>query len=200
MRRIVCLSAALGLVAAAAHAQPCDTLDFEDLALGMTYSSGDMFTTRGVDVSVGDFFFNIGPCGGGTTSGFTEVEAGGLACGAGQELEINNVLLEFDFGGPATGVVIPYGEYGGQVDLGINGDCQVVADFADLHNMNLGGVMVSVMDAGQPGQGCGEITLTGIVSSLEIGGQELWIDNLFYCQGETPTEAATWSQIKALYD
>ena len=79
-------------------------------------------------------------------------------------------------------------------------DRGVVANFADLHNMNLGGVMVSVVDAGQSGQGCGEITLTGIVSSLEIGGQELWIDDLFYCQQETPTETTTWSMIKAHYD
>lgn len=166
---------------AAPPAGPCNRLEFEDLALGATYPSGSSFVTEGVMVNVRDFFFTPGPCVPPTTSNVARVRADGLACGQGKEIEVNNVSLAFDFGGPVTEVMIPYGEYGGTVDLGINGDCRVVQNFADLSGASLGGVNINVVDFGAPGNSCGVIILTGDVNDLLLGGQELFIDNLSYC-------------------
>ncbi len=163
------------------EAGPCNQLQFEDLALGATYPSGSMFTTGGVAVTVRDFFVTLGPCSGQTTANMARVGNSGLACGAGKEIEVNNVNLDFDFGGPVSDVVIPYGEYGGNVNLTINGDCRSVANFADLNGAIVGGVSVQVFDGGQPGQGCGAVFLGGTVNQLVIGGQELFIDELSYC-------------------
>jgi hypothetical protein len=159
----------------------CDRLGFGDLVRGAVYNVGDSFATDSVTVNVEPFATDVGACGAPFASGFTEVVVGGLACGSGKELEVNNVSLAFDFGATVTDVVIPFGEYGGTVSLEVNGDCEVVENFIELDGTNLGGVAVSVWDPNVPGQGCGVIRLGGQVASLAIGGQELFLDDLSYC-------------------
>jgi len=160
---------------------PCNQLGFEDLALGATFGNGASFATGGATLTVRPFFTTLGPCGGSTAANQARVGNLARACGAGQELEVNNVNLDFDFGGPVTDVVIPYGEYGGNVNLTINGDCRSVANFADLSGIIVGAVGINVIDFGPPGQGCGVIVLSGDVSDLLVGGQELFIDEVSYC-------------------
>jgi hypothetical protein len=184
-RLAIALSVALSLVSfapAAAQDEPCDRLTFGDLTVGATYPSGTNFVTEGVTVSVSDFFYTVGPCGGPTTSGAASVQNLGDACGGGKEIEVNNVTLDFDFGGAVIDVHIEYGEYGGEVSLGVNGDCEVVSDFIALDGLALGGVAVKVFDFGVSGQGCGVIRLLGTITDLTIGGQELFIDNVTYCE------------------
>ncbi len=155
--------------------------DFEDLAPSTVYTAGESFLTDGAAVTVGEFHFAPGACTGGTTSGFAEVETGGLACGSGNELQVNNVTLDFDFGSAVENLGLLYGEYGGTVSLEINGDCRVVANFADLDGATLGGVVVSAVDFGAAGQSCGRLSFAGTVDSFVIGGQELWIDEVCAC-------------------
>jgi hypothetical protein len=175
--------------------QPCEQLGFEDLPLGMMYPAGSNFVTGGVSVGVGEFFSSVGPCGPPTTSNFARVVALGRACRSGQELEVNNVTLRFNFGDTVSDVVVPYGEYGGTVDLGINGDCRVVQNFADLHGAVLGGVTVRVIDFGAPGQGCGVLILDGLVTDLLIGGQELFIDDLSFCRPCPEPKRSTFEDV-----
>jgi hypothetical protein len=159
----------------------CDRLTMGDLVTGTVYNVGDSFLTEGVGVQVRRFATQVGACGAPYSSGTAAVTNAGEACGAGKELQINNVTLDFDFGATVTDVVIPFGEYGGTVSLEINGDCQVVENLVDLSGTSLGGVAITVWDAGVVGQGCGVIRLGGDVSGLAIGGQELYIDGLSYC-------------------
>ncbi|MGD8395589.1 MAG: FlgD immunoglobulin-like domain containing protein [Candidatus Eiseniibacteriota bacterium] len=173
----------------------CERLEFEDLPAGGFWVAGDAFTTEGVFVEVGPFFSQPGPCIPPTTSNFARISNLGRACGGGQELEINNVTLRFDFDVTVTDIVIPYGEYGGTVDLGINGDCRVVQNFADLNGAVLGGVQIQVVDFGVPGQGCGVILLQGPVDALLVGGQELWIDNLAGCEQCTAPERSAFEDL-----
>jgi hypothetical protein len=162
--------------------RPCDRIGFENLTPGTQYQEGDVFASDGVIVTVGPFTFTPStPCAGNTTSGFTQVDFGQQnACRTGNELEVNNVTLSFDFGATANDIMIYYGEYGGTVSLEINGDCRVVQDFPVLDGTGQGGVGITVDDSGGPGE-CGVIRLLGEVDELVIGGQELWIDALSYC-------------------
>lgn len=157
-------------------------LDFEDLTLGTSYNVGDTFNTSGVDVVVRPFTFS----GGGTTSaGFTQVQDGGLAGGSGNELAVNNVLLEFQFGS-ITGLSLGFGEYGGNLNLLINGDFRNFNTFSDIDGLVIGGVGVSVVNGF--GNDIGALSLTGVINDFAIGGQELWIDNV----NAVPVPAAVW--------
>ncbi len=172
----------LSLAPASAQDEPCNRLTFNEMTLGDSFPSGSNFVTEAVTVSVGDFFYDPGPCSGPTTSGFAKVEVAGDACGLGKEIQVNNVTLDFDFGGSVMDVHIEYGEYGGTVSLGVNGDCEVVDDFIALDGVVMGGVTVHVYDFGVSGQGCGVIRLLGTIDDLTIGGQELFIDRVIYCE------------------
>ena len=149
-------------------------VDFEDLSLGATYNVGDSFTTSGVVITGQEFFWLPS---GSTTVGFVEVENSGLAGGAGNELHTNNINLSFDFGIILTGLALQYGEFGGNINLEINGSLANVENFVNIP-ANLGGTSVFTFDTGTPGQSSGAMFVTGTINSFKIGGQELWIDNV----------------------
>ena len=78
-----------------------------------------------------------------------------------------------------TGISLLFGEYGGNVNLSVNGVLENEFDF-DLMPGTIGGVYVDVMDLGG---GLGAITLTGDITQFSIGGQELWIDDVLRTPG-----------------
>jgi hypothetical protein len=148
-------------------------VDFESLALGQTYQVGDSFTDSGVTAAVEPFAW----AGGGTTSGgYAQVEDRAAAGGSGQELQVNNVNLAFDFGGPIDSLTLRFGEYGGNLNIEINGDARNFRDFQDINNDVIGGVAVAVTNG--LGNDQGTLTLKGVIKSFSIGGQELWIDEV----------------------
>ncbi|MHC4572270.1 MAG: PEP-CTERM sorting domain-containing protein [Planctomycetota bacterium] len=162
------------LFAQNANATVCD---FEDMTLSATYNVGDSFITSGVVVTAGEFFLLPS---GSTTTGDARVENGGRAGGSGYEILTSNINLSFDFGLPCDGLSLQYGEYGGNINLRINGSLANVEDFANLP-ATLGGASIFVLDTGTPGQSTGAMFVIGVVgniNSFEIGGQELWIDNV----------------------
>jgi len=156
-------------------------IDFEDLPLGGEYHVGDSFVDSGVVIAVEHFQWGNGQW---TDGGYAKVENEGLAGSSGQEMAVNNVNLRFDFGDSSyTGLSLRYGEYGGNINIEINGDLRNVADFSDVMSP-VGGVHVST---GNLGNGMGALVLSGTINSLAIGGQELWIDHIcrVYPVGET---------------
>jgi hypothetical protein len=149
--------------------------DFEDLILGATYNVGNSFTTSGTLISVKKFQWSNGVW---TDTGHTTVENGGRAGGSGNEMNVNNVNLDFDIGPPVTGLSLLFGEYGGNINIEINGDFRNVLNFSDINGLTIGGVKVTVIDLGG---GKGRLNLTdGIINQFAIGGQELWIDDVQY--------------------
>ena len=158
-----------------------DCIDFEDLVLGTQYHHGDAFvaddTGFQAEITLEDFTWSSG---GTTSGGFSQVENGGLAGGSGQELQVNNTLLRFDFADPVHDLTIKYGEYGGNLNFEINGDLHVFEDFSDIGNgtpiPSLGGVDIFVND--DPLSSRGVVRLVGDIEQLKIGGQELWIDDV----------------------
>ncbi len=151
---------------------PCAA--FEDLAPGTVYVLGDTFTTNGIDASVGEFFV-----GGTPFDNFTEVATGGLAGGTGNELEVNNVTITFAMPASPAGWSVQFGEYGGEVNLAVNGANVGIdgPDFAHWTGQTLGPATVQASGGLDSADGVLELRGAGI-TDITIGGQELWIDNL----------------------
>jgi hypothetical protein len=154
-----------------------DCVDFEDLPLGTVYGVGDVFVTSGVQVAGSDFQWGSGDW---TSDGFAEVGNAGDAGGSGQEMIVNNLLLKFDFGGPVAGLRLRFGEYGGNLNIDINGEFVNFENFADINGAVIDGVSVSVVNG--LGNDQGILTLVGTINSFAIGGQELVIDDV--CPGK----------------
>ena len=158
-----------------------DCIDFEDLSLGNVYGNGDSFvaddTGFQAEITLEEFTWSSG---GTTNAGFAEVDGAGLAGGTGQDLQVNNTLLRFDFANDVPALTLQYGEYGGNLNLEINGDFHNFEDFTDIGQgtavTSLGGVDIFVAD--NPVTNLGQLRLVGDVDQLKIGGQELWIDEV----------------------
>lgn len=148
-------------------------IDFEDLTLGSIYNVGDSFTTKDVTITGETFFWGGGdPYNG----GFTEVEDGKLADGSGNELEVNNINLNFDFGTTLDGLALQFGEYGGNLNIEINGDFVNFNSFAAIDDTGIGDTLIFVAEPTEDDTGA--LFVVGTINSFVIGGQELWIDNI----------------------
>lgn len=158
----------------------------EGLSLGIRYQVGDAFTDPCAKVTVQSFQWGNKKW---TKDGFTEVGNVRRAGGSGQEMAINNVNLAFDFSGACKGFSLHFGEYGGNLNIGINGDFRNFENFADINHAVIGGVNVSVING--LGNDKGTLKLSGAIykskfileeeevwASVIIGGQELWIDDI----------------------
>jgi len=89
---------------------------------------------------------------------------------------VNNINLAFDFGNPVHSLSLMFGEYGGNLNIDINGDFRNFNNFADLNGQTVGGVQVSVVNG--LGNDRGRLQLDGVITSFAVGGQELWIDDV----------------------
>lgn len=156
-----------------------DCVDFEEPALGSTYTVGTGFADSGAQVNGRDFQWSNGVW---TSNGFMEIaDAATSWCdagGSGQHLLINNINAEILW--PAQlpkGLTLGFGEYGGNVNININGDHVNVEDFALAPGV-IGGVVVSCAGPGCTSGGTGVLTLDGPIDSFYIGGQEFCIDDV----------------------
>ena len=159
------------------------TLEFEDLFVSAQYRTPtgggpDSFSTvpaslpasEAITVNITDFTWSSGIV---FAGGVARALNTGFAGGSGQDLQVNNVNPEFALAG-VDGIAFDYGEYGGNVNLNVNGDFRNVNDFADVDGPTVGGVLVSIANSGP----LGTVSLEGEISTLAVGGQELYIDNL----------------------
>lgn len=158
-----------------------DCVRFEDQTPGNVFHAGDSFIASGVETLVGEFVWSNGNM---TADGFAEIQVDGNAGSAGNEIMVNNVTLNFSLSTPATYMTLRFGEYGGNVNLTINGDFANVEDFAELDGVQVGGVNVVVINGS--GGDTGALLLTGLMLEVSVGGQELWVDDI--CFGVCGTE------------
>ncbi len=179
-RRIRCTCAAVAAVGLAPAASGgWGLIDFEDLVPGTQYVHDDVFGSGGWDLGVETFYWSNGtPYDG----GYAEVENGGLAGRTGNELHLNNVNIDISsIVGPFPAIELYFGEYGGNVNLSVNGELVNVENFDELPP-TIGGIGVGWTDLGG---GLGRITAGGpdFISQFSIGGQELWIDDVAILPG-----------------
>ncbi|MEA3282277.1 MAG: CARDB domain-containing protein [Euryarchaeota archaeon] len=160
-------------------AQPeLECVDFEDLLMGAVYHVVDVFTDSGATITVLPFQWDNKNW---TSDGYAEIENNGNAGGSGQEMWVNNVNLDFDFGSSCSGISLLFGEYGGNLNIEINGDFRNFEDFVDINGLNIGGANVLVINGF--GNDKGSLKLSGTINSLVIGGQELCIDDVCPTEG-----------------
>lgn len=166
-----------------APGSPC--IGFEDPTSG-SYTYPDHIFDAGASISVLPFEWGNGQW---TYDGFLDLRPSGLAGGSGKEAGTNNVNLGVVLPRECEAVSFRFGEYGGNLNLGINGDFRNFENYADVHMTMIGGVLVSVTNG--HGNDRGVIELRGAIgqsqfmidnrpvrASIIIGGQELWIDDL----------------------
>lgn len=80
-----------------------------------------------------------------------------------------------------------FGEYGGDINIQLNGNNQTFANFADIDSLTVAGVTISVLNGN--GNDAGNLTLDGTITQSGIGGQELFVDDI--CPNtNTPMPAA----------
>lgn len=160
-------------------------VDFEPpFAVGTQYGApaghvpGDLiFTSNDIDVSVYDFEF----VGGGGAFNFAAIDSPSALFGSGQTIATNNINLEFDFSGLGfipSQVDLEFLDLGGFENLSINGSSPIYTGELSSAPTPLGGVDVAVTTTPVSGGIQGDLTLTGNVQTLRIGGQEFWMDNV----------------------
>jgi hypothetical protein len=162
-----------------------ECVDFEDPGYG-TYPVFDALHDSGARIEVQPFQWSTGAW---TYGGVLDIGAAGRAGGSGQEAGTNNVNLAVALPTGCEVMTLRFGEFGGNINVGINGDFRNVQNFADLHGAVIGGVPVTVVNG--YGDDQGTVRLEGAVwpstfwldgtpveASLIIGGQELWIDDI----------------------
>lgn len=164
-----------GLVHAAAEAA---VIDFEDIALGGSYNTGDTFVVSGVTVVCKNFQWDDGTW---YSGGSANVGNDLLAGGSGYEMGVNNINLDFNFGTAVSSLSLRFGEYGGNLNIEINGVLKNFTLFSDINGLTIGNVMVTVVNGF--GNDQGTLELSGAVSQFAIGGQELWIDDVIVSGG-----------------
>jgi hypothetical protein len=164
---------------------PCDRLvDHETRLIGEAWGSpfgdapGDLlFVEDGIPVYIGEYQAGTG----GWFYNYCEITNALLGFGTANVMLINNVVNLYDIA--ATGLIsntvtFEYLDLGGTENLEVNGAPRYVGEL-DLAPVNIApGVTCSVVTWAVPGGKRGEVTLTGQVDKLVVGGQEFWIDNI----------------------
>ena len=141
-------------------------INFQDLEPDKVFSVGDQVVTGECLVYFDTFFFSDGtPFNGGSA---------GLSGGV---FNVNNINVVIDFTPPLSGLRFSYAEFGGNVNLSINGTLLNDNDFTDFDGMVVAGVSI---DASSPNI----VQLTGSITQIKIGGQELVIREI--CKNTKP--------------
>ena len=173
MRRVVfalipVLIRVTGLVAAAA------VVDFDDLVPGTRYYTGDTFESSGVPITVQSFQWSNGTW---FSGGSATVQQGSFGFGSSNTMFMGNVNLSFGFGS-VPGLSLAYGEYGGNLNVSVNGDFRNFENFRDINGSRIGGALVSVTTAPVHGGYSGILVFDGTITSFSVGGQEFRIDDV----------------------
>ncbi len=146
---------------------------FESLPLRKRYLYKDRFSDSGVTMQVGGFKFTNGET---TKKGYLRVDSKNLSGGTGKDIQIGNATVNYKFKKPIRKLTLQFGEYGGNVNLKINGKLKNVNALRSLDGTSIEGVKVKVkMDNNDR---TGQLILTGRIKNLAIGGQEFWLDDV----------------------
>lgn len=154
---------------------------FEDRTNGEIWNVGQSMISGGALHRFQTFHLPDVDCSNPTNGGMASITNNLDACTDGLELNLNNINDQIVFLLRPKRIVLAYGEYGGNVNLSINGDCRNLDNLSDINGSIVGGVHVWAIDYGQPDQSCGTLYAQGEIDEFIIGGQEFAIDNVRAC-------------------
>lgn len=172
-----------GLVAVAALSagEALECVTFESIASvtpDAPFTVGDSFSEGSTTVTLKPFTQSDGS----PSREGSAYASFGSAGGSSAALWTNNIVTSFDFGMSVGGLSLNFGDYGGNENLNLNGEALNVGALGELP-MSVAGVQVAASGAGASGQGVGDLTLLGPVTSFGIGGQEFALDDVCPIQG-----------------
>lgn len=154
---------------------------FDDQTLGTIFHVGDSFVSGAATHTLRAYYEPGVACDVWNAGGEAVIENGQNACGGGKELDLRGIADQIDFGATLDWLALNYGEYGGNTNIKINGDCVNLANLSDVNGAVLGGVLVWAVDYAQVGQSCGNLYAVGLIEEFGIAGQEFYIDNIRVC-------------------
>jgi hypothetical protein len=160
--------------------------NFTILPLGATYSADDFDIFEN-----GNLSFLTAPYQGSDglarTGGEVTVSSEGKAGFSDRELRLRDATVSIQ-GQCMTGVSFRFGQYGGEIRLGINNAVAHTTSLATLHGTTLGGVGITVNTLPAPGGEFGYIIFNGQINGLDIGGEDFYLDRLCYTPCPVPLE------------
>jgi hypothetical protein len=175
-RTAMLLSASFVATACVAGSAWADAPRWDTVPLGTTYQCGDTVFPNAVLTK----FYPIIDCNGWSNCGSAQVVQGGAPCNIDQRLNLNNIAVGFDFAassGPENGLLLAFGQYGGFMNISINGSPRICfTQMGQLDGQTIGGVTLQVTNGF--GNGCGALALVGNVDEIVLAGQEFWIDGV----------------------
>jgi plastocyanin len=183
------IAATMHAFAAPAQRLVRECVAFEDLPLDTRYDVNNSFASEGRNFSILKFTGEDGEV---IDGGFVEVEDEAMAGGSGQDLEANNANLEVELPTAVQGIVLRYGEYGGNLNLRVNGDFRNFDAMIEIDGEVIGGADVSVLDLDgelESGPGILDVRapLGGSITEFGIGGQEFFVDDVcVYTEDDEP--------------
>ena len=79
-----------------------------------------------------------------------------------------------------------YGDYGGNLNIEVNGDFRNIDWFTDIHGATIGGASVTVTSSSVSGGQQGTVEIAGTIESFSVGGQEMWMDDVVFGSASRP--------------
>ncbi|NBC32834.1 MAG: hypothetical protein GVY13_09195 [Alphaproteobacteria bacterium] len=90
-----------------------------------------------------------------------------------------------------------FGEFGGNLNMEVNGDFRNFANFQDVAGATIGGAGVAVTNGF--GNDTGTVTLSGTaIDQFRIGGQELWLDDIEFGNAANPAATVTFASLQPM--
>lgn len=180
-RSVPATIAAATLLVAGSAAAASYFYSFSNMSAGTSFSFGDSLTPAGSTVEFKKFQWWNGTwfAGGGATVVFSN-NAGGLA----NELNLDNINMRVIPDTPAISAGYKYADFGGNVNLGVNGDLRNVAQLIVLDGDVVGGCDVSVTETPIVGGVRGTVDITcdapNEIDMFGVGGQEFFVDGVHF--------------------
>lgn len=154
-------------------------MSYEQFPLGGQYFVGANLTDGDIYSELTGFQWDNGIW---TNGGIATVVNTNMARGSGQEVNLNNINQRFIFNGVHPNVAtFKYADWGGNVNLGINGVLRNVGDFSSLNGSIVAGVQIIVTRTNVAGGHYGTVVLIGVTNDIDrfaFGGQEFWADDV----------------------
>ncbi len=183
-KTVITFLALFSSLAQSISAQNGFCLDFENLPTtyydAANHPAGDtLFEIEGIPAVIDSFDY------GNNSGGISGVEVLDINNSSplvnGHALRINNTILDFDFShlaDPVVAVSFNYWDRGSQLNMGVNRQPISIANsFAEMPSWIAPGIKMQVYPYNNASFE-GTILLNGEISSLQIGGQEFYFDNL----------------------
>ena len=153
-------------------------IKFTNQTAGSDFNVGTIISSCDTDIMVEQFQWGNGTW---TSSGTARVDDRNYAKGSGNDINARNVNLNFLYDHPLDKITFKFAEFGGNINIKINGDFKNINDMISLNGTSVGNVQITI-NANQDGNNWyGEAILEGVINEFVIGGQELWLDNICPC-------------------